>query len=267
LASFLVQGSIAYLSYAWLILMFPLGVFAMAVSTAIFPTLATQSATGQRDEQRATFVFGLRLILFLTVPAAVGLIVLGKPLVALLLERGAFDARATEATAFALAFMAIGLPGHALIEIVNRAFYAERDTVTPVKVGAAGAALDLLLASVLMRTPLSFGGLALAAAIWALFEAAVLMIILQRRTGLVPPGELAGFGWRISLSAATMGIVAVGLQRALSSIVHPSAWAQTAVLFAVGLTAVFVYLALARALGVDDARRAAGLLRPRVHPG
>ena len=97
LASFLVAGSMAYLNYAWLVLMLPLGVFGMAVSTAIFPTLARQSAAGERAEMGELFGLTLRVILYLTIPAAIGLIVLGRPIVQLLFERGSFTPALTQA--------------------------------------------------------------------------------------------------------------------------------------------------------------------------
>ena len=110
LASFLGEGSVAYLNYAWLLLMVPLGVFGMGMATAAFPTLAEQGAQNRTEDQRQTFLFAFRLILYLTIPAAVGLVVLGYPIVALLLQRGAFEAQATWATSFALAWYAAEPP-------------------------------------------------------------------------------------------------------------------------------------------------------------
>ena len=133
LASWLEEGSLAYLDYAWLLTMLPLGIFAMAISTAVFPTLAEQSALDRFEELRNTFLASLRLILYLTIPCSVGLLLLGEPIVRLLLQRGDFTPEATSATAYALSFFALGLAGHATIEIVNR-FYAPHDTRTPVAV-------------------------------------------------------------------------------------------------------------------------------------
>jgi len=264
LASFLIQGSVAYLSYAWLLLMVPLGVVGMGMATAAFPTLAEQSAQDQTDEQRQTFLFALRLILYLTVPAAVGLVVLGYPIVALLLQRGAFDPSATWATSFALAWYAVGLPGHATIEIVDRVFYAQHDTATPLRIAALGAAINIVFSVILMRTELSFGGLALANSIAALTEATLLTIVLQRRLGWIRARELVPFAWRVVLAAAAMGGVAVLMYAALSARVDIVHWTgQATVLFSVAVTAAIVYGALSLTLGVDDARRVASLIRRR----
>lgn len=262
LASFLIQGSIAYLNYAWLILMAPLGVFGMGLATAIFPTLAEQSAQARTEEQRQTFLFGLRLVLYFTIPAAVGLVVLGRPLVGLFLERGAFDAEAAAATSFALGWFALGLPGHAVIEIVDRVFYAQRDTATPVRAAAGAVALNIALSLVLMRTELTFGGLALAMSLAALAEATVLAAILHRRWGWLLPRELASFGWRVGVAALAMGVVAWLLYRLLGPTVNLSHWTgQTTMLLVVAAAGAAAYLAFSQALGVDDARRAVGLLR------
>ena len=264
LASFLVQGSVAYLNYAWLILMVPLGVFGMGMSTAAFPTLAEQGAREQTDEQRQTFLFALRLILYLTVPAAVGLIVLGYPIVALLLERGAFDPNATWATSFALAWYAVGLPGHAAVEIVNRVFYAHHDTASPLRVAAIGASINLILSLVLMRTELSFGGLALANSLAAISEAALLVLMLQRRLGWFRPRELVPFGWRVALAAVAMGGVALLLYGVVASRVGLAHWSgQALVLVVAAGSAALIYGGLSVALGVEDVRRVAQLLRGR----
>jgi putative peptidoglycan lipid II flippase len=262
LASFLIEGSIAYLDYAWLILMAPLGVFAMGLSTAIFPTLAEQSAESRREEEQQTFLFGFRLILYMTIPAAVGLIVLGRQIVGVLLERGAFDPNAAVATAFALGLFAIGLPGHAVIEIVDRVFYAERDTRTPVAVAAGAVALNIGLSLVLMRTGLTFGGLALANALAALTEAAILSALLHRRTGWMRKREMFSFGWRISIAALSMGIVAVLLQAIISHFFTPeSSLGHAVVVLVVAACSAIAYFGSSISLGIDDGRRALQLFR------
>jgi putative peptidoglycan lipid II flippase len=265
LASFLIAGSVAYLNYAWLILMAPLGVFAMGFATAIFPTLAKQSAEEQTEEERQTFLFGLRLILYLTIPAALALLVLRQPLVALVLERGAFDASHTAATAFALGWFAIGLPGHAVIEIVDRVFYAERDTATPVLVAAFAVVLNILLSLMLMQTQLSFGGLALANSLAALTEATLLLAILHRRLGWVRPRALLDFGWRVGLAALAMGAATVALQSASASLVPIAHWTgQAAIVIAVAAVGSATYLGVSLLLGIDDGRRAVALLAHRA---
>lgn len=172
----------AALNYGWLLTMLPLGVFAMAISTAVFPTLATQSALDQMAELRRTLATSLRVILFLTIPASIGLIVLRYPIIQLLFERGEFDRASTEWTAVALQFYAAALFAHATIEIVTRAFYALQDTRTPVMVAAGSMVVNVVLALALIPF-LSHGGLALAMSLAATLEALVLLYIALKRVG------------------------------------------------------------------------------------
>lgn len=262
LASLLVQGSVAYLSYAWLVLMVPLGIVAMSISTATFPALAREAALGHLDQARETFQFGLRLICALSLAAAAALIVLARPAIGLLLERGAFGAEAAAATAFALTLYAIGLPGHATIEIASRAFYSVRDTATPVRVAAVAVGLNIGLSLILMRTGLSFGGLALANAVAALCEAAVLSALLQRRLGWIAPRVVLLFLGRAGLAAVALALAAALAEAAVGARVDPTQWTgQLALLAGGGLAGSLVYLLAARALGVAELGQAIGLLR------
>src|SRR5205823_5504274 len=146
-----------------------------------------------------------RSLLFLMLPAAVGLLVAREPLIALLFQRGHFSAESTELTAFALQFYALGLIGHSILEIVTRAFYALHDTRTPVAVGGAAMALNIAL-SLLLLGPLSFGGLALANTIATLLEALGLLWLLRARLGGVDGRALAPATLKMGLAAAAMGL-------------------------------------------------------------
>ncbi|MEA3339188.1 MAG: murein biosynthesis integral membrane protein MurJ, partial [Chloroflexota bacterium] len=154
LASGLGEGAVSAINYAWLLMLLPQGVFAQAVGTAAFPTFAAQAARGERDEMRRTLAATLRAVFSLCLPATVGLLALGQPLVRLLFERGAFESSSTEAVTWALAFYALGLVGHAGLEIVARAFYALHDTLTPVWVGGLAMGLNVALS---LTLPGAFG--------------------------------------------------------------------------------------------------------------
>ena len=186
LASTLVSGSLSALNYAWLLMLLPQGIIAQGVATAAFPTFAALEARGQRSELRRVFGSTLRGVLFLAIPAAVGLLVWRVPLIRLLLERGEFTTRSTALTAAALAFYSIGLIGHSAIEILARGYYVLHDTRTPVIVGIAAMALNILL-SLWLRVPLALAGLALANTIATTLEMIVLALLLSRRLG--------GLGW------------------------------------------------------------------------
>ncbi len=137
LASSLPAGGIAALAYAWRVMLLPVGIVGQSLATAIFPTFSEQTARKETGEFLKTFSTAFRATLFLSIPAAVGLFLLGGPLIALVFQRGEFNARSTAETAWALQFFAIGLFAHSGLEIVTRAFYAMHDTQTPVLVGVA----------------------------------------------------------------------------------------------------------------------------------
>jgi putative peptidoglycan lipid II flippase len=182
LASGLAEGSLSALNFAWLMMMLPQGVFAQAVATAAFPTFSALGARGKTNEMRSTLSATLRAIFFFSVPAAVGLLVLRMPLIQLLFQRGAFEASSTEAVAWALQFYALGLPAHAGVEVVARAFYALHDTRTPVAISVAAMALNVVLSLILIR-PLAHGGLALSNTVATTLELMGMMFFIRRRLG------------------------------------------------------------------------------------
>lgn len=205
LASRLGAGSISALNYAWLLMLLPQGVIAQGIATAIFPTLSAQAARGQIAALRSTLNAALRVLLWLTMPAAVGLFLLRTPIIQLFLQRGQFTADSTAMTAYALAFFAFGLVAHSLLEVVTRAFYALHDTWTPVKIGIGAMALNLILSLLLLR-PLSFGGLALANTIATTVETlALLWLIRPRVDGLGGRRLLASLGRALPGTLAMAG--------------------------------------------------------------
>ncbi|HEC33747.1 MAG TPA: murein biosynthesis integral membrane protein MurJ [Chloroflexi bacterium] len=269
LASRLGEGAVSALNYAWLLMLLPQGVFAQAVATAAFPTFAEQVAWGARKEMRVTLAATLRAIFFVTIPAAVGLLVLRRPLVALLFERGAFRAASTEAVAWALAFYALGLVGHAGVEIVARAFYALHDTRTPVWVSGLAMGLNVLLSLTLPTVFVWAGlpphaGLALANSAATLLEMIGLLALLRPRLGGLAGRALAASVARSGLAAAVMASVLVVWQRAAEG-------TATLVVGGGGVAlGAGVYLAAAVLLGVEELRAVSWLLRsrPRVdHAG
>jgi putative peptidoglycan lipid II flippase len=178
-ASLVSDDAISAVNYAWLIMMTPLGLFGMAISTAVFPTMAEQAHT-DRSELRRTLEQSLRMILFLTVPAALALMVLGEPLVAIMFQYGEFDASSTAITSDALVFYSLGLFAHAAIEILSRGFYSLSDTRTPVQFALVALGVNLVLSAILVW-PLEVRGLALAISLAAIVEAGLLFGALRER--------------------------------------------------------------------------------------
>ncbi len=184
LASTLPDGMISALRAAQRIMQLPIGVFAIAIAVAVFPTLTEHAARQERDEFKKTLSLGLRTVIFITLPSAVGLIALREPVIRLLFQQGKFTAEATSATAYALFFYCIGLFAYAALQLLNRAFYSLHDTKTPVKVGIFTISINILLNFLFIRI-LGHGGLALAYSLAGIVNMLVLIIALRRHIGSI----------------------------------------------------------------------------------
>jgi putative peptidoglycan lipid II flippase len=253
-ASTLSDGSISALSFAWLVLMTPLGVVGMAISTAAFPTLAEQAVRDTGALAR-TLSSTLRLILYLSLPAGVGLILLAKPLVVVLLQHGAFDAASSNLTTQALRFYAIALFAHAGIEILSRGFYALGDTRTPVAIAVVSMLLNLVLSLALVG-PLELRGLALALSLATAAECLVLFAALGARVPALPSAELFNGLGRMAIATGVMAAAVLGLLALLDAAgLDFGRWRDAAiVLVCGGATGGLVYFALTFVLGSEEAR-------------
>lgn len=186
LASAQPPGSLTAIQIAWAVMTMPQVVIAQAIAIAALPIFSAQVAMGKLDEMRGSLAATLRGVIYLSLPASVGLIVLRQPIVALLFERGEFDARSTQLVAWALLWYSSGLVGHSLVEVLARAFYALHDTRTPVLVGAAAMSLNLIFSvafsALFWRLGwMPHGGLALANSFATAIEAAGLLALMRKR--------------------------------------------------------------------------------------
>ena len=174
------QGGPTYLFYGMRLIQFPLGIFGVAMATAILPSLSAQAARGSMTELRETLNFGLRMVLFIIVPSMAGLICLRIPIIHLFFEHGAFSAQDTIGTASALLGFSIGLWAFASYRILATAFYSLQDTRTPALVAVLSVATNIGL-SLWLMAPLGHMGLALAAGLAAIFNTLILVTILHQR--------------------------------------------------------------------------------------
>lgn len=263
LASGLEAGRLSALNYAWLLMLLPLGVFAQAIGTAVFPTFAAQVAAGQAEAMRSTFGLILRIVFFLTLPAAVGLWALRVPLVQVLLERGEFGPQSTALVAAALAAYALGLTAHAAVEIGVRAFYALHNTWTPVRVGVAAMALNIML-SLLWIDRLGHVGLALANSVATTVEMVFLLWLLYRRMGGYPIHPLLGTLARSATAALVCALALWAWLRWIAGQTTVPAALEPWMAAIGGITlAVAVYLAAALLLRSEEIKPLWGALRRR----
>ena len=259
-----IPGAIAALDYAWALAMLPTGLFAMAISTAVFPTLAEQGAADQLADLTHTLAGTLRVILYLTIPASAGLIVLAEPLVRALLERGEFDAGSTALTVVALRYYAIGLLGLGAVEIVTRAFYALHDTRTPVLIAAAAMAANFAL-GVALRPALGHGGLALALSLASLLEAGLLLAIVRRRLRGLDEPRLIGSTLRSLVSAALLSLLLLLAAPTLDGLGASVGDLGRLALLGAGVAAgAAVYLLATIALRSEEPTQLLGVVRRRL---
>lgn len=179
-ASGLEMGSISAINYASKIVFLPEGIFVMAVSTAIFPKISRKYLENRMEDMVIILAKGFRLINFLALPASVGLIILSRPIVELIFQRGAFDAKATEMTSVALVCFSIGLLGLCLNPIITRGFYALKDTKTPMYVGGISLFINVILSMFLLEK-MDHAGLALANSISVMVNVIVMFYIFSIR--------------------------------------------------------------------------------------
>ena len=257
LASGMAEGSVTALGVAFTLMFTVIGILGQSVGTAVFPTLSTLSALKDADDFRRTLARSLSSVLFLSIPAGIGMAVVSRPVIALLFERGAWSSADTAGTAWALALFSVGLAGHTVLEILVRAFYALHDTWTPVKVGTATMLLNIALSLALIhalgypdtaefeRGP--FGGLALAMSIATAIESTTLWIILRRRIGGLDERRVLGGAARTLIASGVMALAAGGFLRLLPDL---HALFQAAGAMALGAA---VFWGAALLLDVDEA--------------
>jgi putative peptidoglycan lipid II flippase len=217
-----INGPVSWLGYAFRFLQLPLGVFGVAIATAALPAVSRSAAGERLEEFRDTVAHSLGMLLLLTVPASVGLAVLGESMIGAVYQGGRFQAFDTHQTAMALTCYSVGLLGYAAIKVLAPAFCALNDARTPMWISAGSIAANIAAAKALLRwSGLSHAALALATSLVALVGAAGLFVMLGQRINGIHGRRLAATAVKVSLAAAMMGIVC----RASSAAIHAAAGA------------------------------------------
>ena len=253
LASGLPEGMISALRTAQRLMQVPIGVFGIAIAVAVFPTLAEQAARQEWKDFKRTMSLGVRTVIFITLPAAAGLIALRVPIVQMLFEQGNFDRYDTLATAQALLFYSLGLFGYAAIQVLNRVFYAIQDTRTPVMAGVITIVLNIALSFWLIR-PLGHCGLALAYSVAGVFNMLLLLAFLRPRLGNIGGRQLLLSFSLTALISALMGaavfFAASGMERFLHYHPKVNQILEVSVCVAVGAA---IFAAASLALKMEEA--------------
>jgi putative peptidoglycan lipid II flippase len=252
---------ISQLTYAWLLATLPLALFGMALSTAVFPRLADHAADEDMESLRVTISRVLRVIMFLTIPAALGLAILREPATVVLLERGEFTRFDSLITASALGWYCLGIVPQAGIEIHSRGFYALGDTRTPVILAVSAVVLNLVVSALLWQR-FEHEGLAFSVSLAAWCEWTALYLLYVRRTGASAAADLRAIG----VVALAAGVMALFLAVTLSPLDLASWRDNLVVAFAGGVAGAAVYAGMANWLRVPELRTALEQLSARL-PG
>ncbi|MFQ6117944.1 MAG: murein biosynthesis integral membrane protein MurJ [Candidatus Bipolaricaulia bacterium] len=215
LASYLGGGAISSLQYAIRLFQLPLGVFAVSIAAALLPRLSQRAVAQDWDDLSEALRRGIRLAAFILLPAMAGLWAIGRPTIELLFQHGRFLPEDTLRTLYALNFYLIGMIGYGMVYLLTRGFYALRDTRTPVLIGIAAVAVNVVLDYTLVG-PMGVGGLALATSAAGLVNMVLLILSLERRLGQRLIRPLAGELSKMVAGAGVMGALAFLLYRWLA---------------------------------------------------
>lgn len=263
-----IEGGVSWLGYAFRLMQFPIGVFGVAIGTATLPTISRFAARGDIAGFRATLSSSLGLVFLLTIPSACGLVVLGRPIISLIYERGVFTAGDTEMVAVALSAYSIGLAGYAAIRVLSPAFYALNDARTPMLISLFSIAVNAV-ASFFFRAwlaPYGYGhaGLALSTSCVALINFFALILLMRRRIERLEGRQILSSFVRISVASAALSvscyIVYLWLYRYLGEGGVRVRLVETIIPIAVG---ALVFFASARLLRVKELDQAVGVIAGR----
>lgn len=260
LASFLPSGSLSFLFYADRLNQLPIGVIGVAVGTALLPLLSRHVANGEHDAAVKDQNRAIEFALALTVPAAAALIVAPVPLISVLFERGAFDAVDTRQTALALMAYAAGLPAYVLIKVLGPGYFARKDMRTPVRFALIAVAANLAL-NIALMIPFKHVGLAMATALSAWLNVALLGTTLLRRGHLKPDRRLRARVPRTVLAAIIMAAALWLLATYLGSAFHGAIGVRIGALMILVPGGIAIFVLAAQFVGALDLREARRILR------
>ncbi len=260
----------ASLFYAERLLYFPQGLLATAMSTVLLPVFSGHAARGDTAELRNTLNHALRTLLFVMIPASVGLLVLAGPIVGMIFGSGRFDAAAVSHTAIALRFYAPGLMVFCLAKVFVPAFYALQDTRTPFRIGLRAVALNFALNVVFVLTwPLDYkhAGLAFATVLSEGMNGITLAVLLRRRLGAMGWPEIFAAAARALACSAVMALALLAahplLVRGLHAAALPGKAVEIGSVFGAIAAGMAVYFAAARVARAPELGFAIDAIRKR----
>ena len=241
-------GSLTALYVSDRVMELVLGGYAIAVATAILPMMSHQAAARDYEKLKKTLAFSLRIVSFITIPAALGLMIMREPIIRVLFQHGHFLAESTKLTARALLYYSAGLPAFAAVKLIVPAFYSTQDTKTPVQVAAFTLVLNIALNTLFLLVffrKFQNGGPPLATALAGYFNFLILFIIFRWRYGRMGSVEVLVSILKISAASALMGLACWFGVRHTQFTMHARFLSQLGVFTGLILGATLLYLGLA----------------------
>jgi putative peptidoglycan lipid II flippase len=252
LASRTGEQSIAWMQNATTLIQFPLGLVAVAVSTAVLPSLSRLASSAEMARFRSTLGMGLRIVMLLILPATAGLLVLATPVIALVFEHGAFEPYDTVRTSQALRLYLFGLPFAAIDQLLIFAFYARKDTRTPVLVGVGGVLTYLIVALTLIG-PLGMLGLVVANSVQLSVHALVMLYLSHRYFDGLRGQRLGATAVKVIAASGVTGVaVLLGMPWLAGWSASFATWGELLVVLAGGLLGLLTYGLMAWLLRIED---------------
>ncbi|MBV9613089.1 MAG: polysaccharide biosynthesis C-terminal domain-containing protein, partial [Acidobacteriaceae bacterium] len=238
----------------------PLGVFGVALASAMLPSVARNAAEKNFNEFRKTLSRSLALMLLLTIPSSVALILLGRPIIGVIFESGRFEPYDTRQTALALACYSLGLLGYASVKILNPAFYALGDARTPMYASLLSIGVNICVPIFLLDyLHFGFASLALTTAVAVTLEALLLFECLRRKLGGIEGRYLADRFVRVTIASVFMGASIVWLNHAIGDQIASGRAAYLNQLAVSIPLAALVFFVTSHLVGLNEIRFATGL--------
>ncbi len=264
-AGHVLNGPVSWLSYAMRFQQLPMGLFGVSIASATLPRISKCAAQGDFAAFRAVLSRSIVTGLLLTIPSAIGLLLLGESMIGIVYQHGRFAAFDTHQTSIALWCYAPGLAGYAAVKLLAPAFYALGDARTPMLVSLSSVLVNAVAATTLVHsTGLGFAGLALSLSLVSMFNAVVLATLIRRRTGGIDGRTIASSAIRILIAAGVMAAAVRGVTLGAHAAIASVKLARIAdVAFGVPIGAL-AYYAAASALGIPEIQEAREALLRRL---
>ena len=263
LGSHLVPGSLTSVWYSYRLFQLPVGIFALAIAVAVFPTLNEHATHEKWNDFILTSSSAVRMVIFITLPVSVGMIVLRYPLIRVLFQHGAFSTSDTLATAIPLLYFAVGISAQSVIQILPRMFYALQDTWTPVIIGILAMIANVAFMFLLVK-PLQSGGLAFATSLAAVFNMFALLYVLRKRLKQIDGWRMLWTSLQTLGASLLMGAVVWFWAERINPLVGSGTFGSILILITGTGLGALVFAGAAKVMHMEEFNQTLGLFMKRL---